>query len=281
MTACNARQGDLGLPPTTWFTRSLMFMAPVAVALSLVVTQLAPLQARPAIELNVQICANESTGFYPSLIGMASLFDTSTWVRAQQASAPQAEQGFWNPLGKAWLTHGQHDLLQLAYEIGYADGGDVHAKLLQAVLMQETIAGHLGRIGHLWAPIGKRSYGVMQVKVSAARDVLRSQPDWGHFSTDDQLIGKLMADDEFNMRVASAFLLYLREKTRSDHSALVAYNIGLRASRRVANPAAFRYVKRVKRYITKVVEPYNAQYLPLYAQFAANAAGRVGANSRL
>ncbi len=42
-------------------------------------------------------------------------------------------------------------------------------------------------------------------------------------------------------------------------------------------------MKRVKRYLAKVVEPYNSQYLPLYSQIAANDndAGQAPASNRL
>jgi hypothetical protein len=155
------------------------------------------------------------------------------------------------------------ELLKLAYDIGLQDGGLTHAQLLQSTLLQESIAGQLGRVGHHSAPVGKRSYGVMQVKVSAALDVLTAYPALGGFRTDEELIVRLMTDDEFNIRVASKFLQLMREKTGSDSEALVAYNIGLRASRRFVDHDEFRYVKNVTRYFVDVVRPFNRKYLRL------------------
>jgi hypothetical protein len=172
----------------------------------------------------------------------------------------QPGETMWNPLGKSWLTPEQLDLLGMAYTIGYKDGGEAHARLVQGVLLQETIAGLLGRLGHLSAPLGKRSYGVMQVKVVAAHDVLRHHPELGKFHTDDQLITRLITDDEFNIRVASAYLKFLRRNKGSDQQALVAYNIGLNAARRVMDAADFKYVQKVERYLSVVVQSYNNKF---------------------
>lgn len=176
---------------------------------------------------------------------------------ARQEDDPVAGRLFWNPLTKSWLTDEQAVLMQTAYEIGLADGGPEHAELLQAVLLQETIAGQLGRIGHMTAPVGKRSYGVMQVKVSAARDVLRQHKQFGRFRSDEELIVALISDDVFNMRIASRFLLHLKEKTVSEDAALVAYNIGLRASRKIGKPEKFKYVVRTRRNLSEVVRHFN------------------------
>lgn len=189
-------------------------------------------------------------------------------------SVPQADaldgRLFWNPLTKDWLSDEQVRLLQTAYDIGRTDGGHEHAELLQAVLLQETIAGQLGRIGHMTAPVGKRSYGVMQVKVSAARDVLRDHPDFGGFRSDEELIVELMSDDVFNMRIASKFLLHLKDRTETEDAALVAYNIGLRASRKIASPDKFKYVVRTRRNLTEVVQQFN-QTIDQHLQLVANA----------
>ena len=169
---------------------------------------------------------------------------------------------FWNTLTKSWLTDEQTQLLHSAYEIGFEDGGHEHAEVLQAVLLQETIAGQLGRIGHMTARVGKRSYGVMQVKVSAARDVLKKHKHFGRFRSDEELIVALMTDDEFNMRIASKFLLFLGKKTDSVEAALVAYNIGLRASRKIADPNNFKYVVRTQRNLKEVVQHFNQKFIP-------------------
>jgi hypothetical protein len=167
---------------------------------------------------------------------------------------------FWNPLAKTWLTPEQMDLLQLAYEVGFEDGGHKHAELLQAILLQETIAGQLGRMGHMTAPVGKRSYGVMQVKVTAARDVLNQYSELGEYHADEEVIAQLLSDDEFNIRVASKFLLQLSTKVKSLDRALVAYNVGLGGSNSVAEPRQFKYVVSARNYLEEIVKPFNHRF---------------------
>jgi hypothetical protein len=167
---------------------------------------------------------------------------------------------FWNSLSKNWMTTEQMELLQLAYEIGFEDGGHQHAELVQAILMQETIAGQLGRMGHMTAPVGKRSYGVMQVKVTAARDVLNKYSEFGQFRADEELIVALLSDDEFNIRIASKFLLQLGGRGRAMERSLVAYNIGLTASRAVDDPHSFKYVLGARSYLDEVVRPFNHRF---------------------
>ena len=100
----------------------------------------------------------------------------------------------------------------------------------------------------------------MQVKVAAARDVLRHKPQFGYFRSDEQLITRLISDDEFNIRIASSYLKFLRRYMGSDDQALVAYNIGLNAARRVMDPADFKYVQNVERYLSEVVQRYNTKF---------------------
>ena len=204
--------------------------------------------------------ANNTLLFHPAVLA------------ADSTANPDAAL-FWNTLTKAWLSDEQIALLKLAHEIGLADGGPEHARIVQAVLMQETLAGKLGRIGHLTAGVGKRSYGLMQVKVVAARDVLRHYEGFGRFRTDEELIVRLMTDDEFNIRVASKFLRHLGRKTETTEQMLVAYNIGLRASRKVENAAEFKYVRNVASRLEAVIEPFNDRFVGGPVQVAMTDAG--------
>ena len=248
---------------TGYLSRVLLFSMPVAVAS--VLLQMPSSYSLEILDDEVNLsCAVDDGG----PVGMQAnatqnFFDTS-WLPSrsefQMVANNQPRETVWNPLGKGWLNPEQIDLLGMAYSIGYQDGGEAHARLVQAVLLQETVAGLLGRLGHLTAPLGKRSYGVMQVKVVAAHDVLRHHPELGKFHTDDQLITRLMTDDEFNIRVASAYLKFLRKHKRSDQKALVAYNIGMHAARRVMHAADFKYVQKVERYLAVVVPRYNNKF---------------------
>lgn len=256
--------------------KAMFFVAPIAAATALVTWSLDK-QQRPAADADLAslYCAKDQAWVHTDeqVASSRAFFDTDWLPRLRDFVAVANADGdgvrLWNPLGKAWLTDEQLDLLSLAYKVGYEDGGEAHAKLLQAVLMQETIAGQLGRLGHLSAPLGKRSYGVMQVKVVAARDVLKWRPQFGEFATDEQLIARLMVDDEFNIRVASAYLKYLRRGANSDHQALVAYNLGPNAAKHVVDPAQYRYVLAVERYLSHVVMPFNGKFGEAAARTAA------------
>ncbi len=249
--------------------KALLFAAPIVTAVA-VANLVVPIPDAPAADsvftLHCMVDAEDDTMITVSDTPAVSraFFDTSWLPSFREFSVVSTShdkgESLWNPLGKAWLTGEQLDLLSLTFKIGYEDGRESHAKFLQAVLMQETIAGQLGRLGHMSAPLGKRSYGVMQVKVSAARDVLRHKPKFGHFRTDEQLIARLISDDEFNIRIASAYLKYLRKRFDSDYQALVAYNVGPNAAKRVVDPSKFRYVRRVERYLANVVEPFNGKF---------------------
>ncbi len=205
--------------------------------------------------INSEICLTDEA----SSVNNQAYFSPAALASA--SNTPSKGQLFWNSLNKTWLSDEQQYLLQTAYAVGLEDGGIEHAEILQAVLLQETIAGQLGRIGHMTAPVGKRSYGVMQIKVSAARDILRKNKEFKRFRSDEALIVALMTDDKLNIRMASKFLLYLKEKTKSNEAAMVAYNIGLRASRKITAPDSFKYVVRTNRNLKEVVLPFNQKFV--------------------
>lgn len=211
----------------------------------------------------------EQGWLYKATFGVIGCFNSADDETDSSPGSGLVEKTIWNPLAKSWLTEEQVNLLKLAYDIGYQDGGEQHASLLQSTLLQESIAGQLGRVGHRTAPVGKRSYGVMQVKVSAASDTLEEHPQLGVLRTEEELIVRLMTDDEFNIRVASKFLLFLRDKTSSDAEALVAYNMGLRGSKRFEVHEDLQYVKSVNRYFEAIVIPFNRKYLGLESSISS------------
>jgi hypothetical protein len=180
--------------------------------------------------------------------------------------APHAKQhkakakGFWNSLSRRWLTGEQVKLLNLAHHIGIEEDGEEHAAMLQAIMMQESHAGNYGRIGDVNADVGKRSYGVMQVKLITAYDVLKNYPEMGSFKTEESLIVKLVTDDAFNIRIASKHLMMLRKHTKRDAQAVMAYNTGLNKAMAHWYPEKFRYVRKVKRYLVHVVAPFNKRF---------------------
>ena len=128
------------------------------------------------------------------------------------------------------LTSSQGRLLAEAYEIAKADGHK-HPELVQAILLQETMAG--GMKAYRVANPGPQAYfGVMQIKLGAAKDVLGTWPGmYAKFGlqsrNDDEIKANLILNDKFNMAVGSKYLLTLQKRYGySGHALMVAYNKG-------------------------------------------------------
>lgn len=122
----------------------------------------------------------------------------------------------------------QHRLLRIAYEKGVKVG--VEPKLVQAVILQETLAGGLKsyKVGN---PKGEPYYGVGQIKLVAAKDVLKRNPElyeeYGfHTRTDDEIIAHLILDEKFNIEVAARYLKVVQSYGYKGAAVLVAYNKG-------------------------------------------------------
>lgn len=116
------------------------------------------------------------------------------------------------------LSSRQTRLLAMAYEIAKRDGHR-HPQLLQGIILQETKAGALKSYkvaGHdMGLTVNQRYYGVAQIKLAAAQDVLKRYPslrDEFDFqtTTDEEVIAKLIENDRFNLAVASKYLLILK-----------------------------------------------------------------------
>lgn len=130
----------------------------------------------------------------------------------------------------ASLTDDQHRLLNLAYELGKQNGFK-NPEIVQAVLLQESHAGGLDRF-RVANPGPEAYYGPMQIKLAAARDVLKEWPrmfdDYKfHTRTDDEIKANLILNDRFNIEVGTRYLKIL--KTRygfSGRELLNAYNRG-------------------------------------------------------
>lgn len=180
-------------------------------------------------------------------------------LSAAERKTPAQKNRYWDSIDNAWLTRQQTQLLDLAYTIGQADGGREHALLLQAMLMHESRAGLSHRVGDTHSPVGKRSYGVMQIKLITAFDTLKRHRQMGEFKTEEDLIIRLVTDDEFNLRIASRHLLWLRQHSDFTAQAVMAYNTGLSKAKAHWYPQKFEYVRRIQRYLDEVVIPYNRQ----------------------
>lgn len=132
------------------------------------------------------------------------------------------------------LTTTQARNITLAYDIGKKDG--LVPALLPAIILQETQAGeyHAYKVAgqEYGLAANKRYYGLAQIKLDAAKDVLKEYPslrdDFGfHTKTDEEIIAKLIENDRFNLSVASKYLVMLKEKGFNTVRQLaLAYNQG-------------------------------------------------------
>lgn len=170
------------------------------------------------------------------------------------------------PLRTKQFDEKQVRVLRLAYDIGSEIG---YPETIQAIVLQETIAGKFGnRVGDRSLRVGKRSYGVAQVKVATVRYVFHNYPAikseyYGKRKlrkiTDEELIVLMLTDDEANIVVATWNFKLMLKKTVTWTAAVVAYNQGLGGMRRVKDLKNFKYIKHIRKQITKYVRPFNIQ----------------------
>lgn len=186
--------------------------------------------------LSLSACAATDEDKYEELIASLSSQPEVT------ASAPIAE-----PVKPAFsnLSTQQANLLMLAHQIAEKDGHK-EPKLLQGLLMQETRAG----ADPNYKRAINRCYGVLQLKIAAAQDVLKAYPELiSKFNVDVRnsasIKNKLIHDDEFNLTVGSRYLLILRTHGYSTMKQLaLAWNQGAGGAKRF-NADTFPYVKGV------------------------------------
>lgn len=132
---------------------------------------------------------------------------------------------------------------------------DVQPEIGQAIFMQETrgIMDLTTVIGDKSQPKGKQSYGIMQVKVVTALDVLHRYPTVciQRFKTTQvdriptmDIVRKLTTDMNFNILVSALHFKQLSAKL--PHTlAIAAYNGGVRGVTERYNPAAVAYAQMV------------------------------------
>jgi hypothetical protein len=124
----------------------------------------------------------------------------------------------------------QTQVLTRAYEIA-KEAGLQNPELLQAVLLQETHAGAL-KTYRVMNPGKNAYYGLGQIKLGTARDVLRANPSlyskYGFQTrTNDEILAHLILDDEFNIEIAARYLVMLQKQYGfKGRTLLNAYNRG-------------------------------------------------------
>lgn len=158
------------------------------------------------------------------------------------------------------LSQRQSELLSMAYQIAKEDGHR-YPQVLQGIILQETHAGELRKYKVAGQEFGlktnERYYGVGQIKLSAAKDVLKRYPKLKeefefHTTMDEEIIAKLIEDDRFNLSVASKYLLILRAYGYDTIKQLaLAYNQGPGGARN-HDSNTHHYSTGVMKYIQKL-----------------------------
>ena len=132
------------------------------------------------------------------------------------------------------LSEKQVKNLLMATSIGKHDGHDPN--LLPAIILKETQAGAYPSYNVAGQEYGlntnNRYYGIAQIKLAAAKDVLGAYPQLRddfefHTKTDEEIIAKLIENDTFNMSIASKYLVMLkRYGYDTPREVALAYNQG-------------------------------------------------------
>lgn len=191
----------------------------------------------------------------------------------QIASAPEAKVET-NKLEKqvlvppTKLTQKQDELLTYAYKVAKADGHK-HPEYYQGLIYQESKAGGMKGYEVAGQEFGlapmKRYYGVTQMKLTAAKDVLKQYPFLGAFRTDEEIIAKLITDDKWAIEMGSKYLLIVG-KDKSPDAALVAYNKGPTGAKGV-NPATNDYAVKIIHHVKTIVKYVNAKNHDIIQKF--------------
>jgi len=164
------------------------------------------------------------------------------------------------------FTDEQSHILKVAREVGAEIG---YPETMQAIALQETQAGNYGnRIGDVNESVGKRSYGVMQVKVATTRFVFNNFPAIKdqYFGTrkirniaDEEIIVLLMTNDEACIEIATLNFKKMLDFSGGAWSrAVAAYNGGWGVAKKLVKPRKFTYVRHINKRIKKQVRPFNA-----------------------
>lgn len=171
------------------------------------------------------------------------------------------------------MTQEQIKLMTLAYQIGTEIGQPQFAEVVQGILMQESHAGAGGRIGGLELAPKNRYFGVTQMKPMAVFDVLQSFPEMlqKYFTkpleqiTWNEVKNKLLKDDEFAIRMAAHYYFKYASQANTVAYAVMSYNAGPGAVKKLRHPQLHPYYVGVKKYIElardfnkKLFEPYKA-----------------------
>ena len=153
----------------------------------------------------------------------------------------------------------QSELLIYAYKVAQHDGFK-DPTLIQGIIMQESkvgtykdykVAGHEFGLKPL-----ARYYGVAQMKLNAAKDVLAKYPSLGKFKTEEELVANMITDKKFAVRLASKYLVMLGAKNEPKMLVAARYNRG-KAGAEAVDPSTFPYSVSVNKYANGVMAKLN------------------------
>lgn len=158
------------------------------------------------------------------------------------------------------ISGNQARILSAAYDIAKRDGHS-QPQILQGIVLQESRAGGMSSYKVAGQEFGlktnERYYGLAQLKLSATKDVMSRYPElWNEFNfqtrMDEELIAKLIENDNFNLSVASKYLLILKASGYNTVKQMaLAYNQGPGGAKG-QDADTHHYSKGVMAYIQKL-----------------------------
>lgn len=164
------------------------------------------------------------------------------------------------------LTDKQKQNLDLVFEISSGIG---NPEIIQAIALKESSAGESAsydkRLSH-----NRRSYGILQVQVPTARDVLKNNPDlltkFFPFKSlseikDTDLKKLLINNLEANITIGAHVFKWYHSMASSIDTALAGYNMGIYKAVTLPKHIIYKnkYRKDVLAIVNKVVKPFNDQ----------------------
>lgn len=209
-------------------------------------------------ERSFMITNNQLTNVVAAIFVLVALIISPT-----QNTTSNSGWSFSSAVAAEQSPYDNSDNMKLAYAIGSEIG---HPETMQALMLQES-GGRSALVGNKTAPINKRSYGIMQVQIVAARSVMQRYPDIvdryfpnrsASSITNHELVDLLLSNDEANIRIAAYhFRLYLSIAKGNWDRAVAGYNMGIGNAIHLSDPADVGYVVGVKQKLNKIVKPFN------------------------
>lgn len=142
-------------------------------------------------------------------------------------------------------------VLKTAAQIGASHGV---GNIIREIIKHESQGDPTNVVGGTHLPVGKRYYGVAQMKVVAVREVMSKNPSFTskHFGgkqpTDEVIISKLITDPTFSIEAATLYYMHMRKLAkRNTYIALAAYNQGPTAIYNGVNAAGHTYASAIMR----------------------------------